>query len=259
MNKKILLAIFSVSALLASMSTSYAAEDVSPIPAVSDSWRFEITPYLWGSGIKGTLGLNNGLARSADFTTSNVLGALKSGGMISAEAHKGNWGVMGDVVSATLQKTGSIPVEGGAATLGAKVTLQQTILTGVATYAVANTKDAYVDALLGVRAIYATATLGVNGMGAAAATTSTVDPIIGAKGRYRIADSTWYVPFYGDIGSGGGTTNLTWQAMAGVGKTFNSLIDASLTYRALYYDMKDGGVMQKTTMLGPQIAVTFKF
>jgi hypothetical protein len=259
MNKKILLAIFSVSELLASMSTSYAAEDVSPIPAVSDSWRFEITPYLWGSGIKGTLGLNNGLARSADFTTSNVLGALKSGGMISAEAHKGNWGVMGDVVSATLQKTGSIPVEGGAATLGAKVTLQQTILTGVATYTVANTKDAYVDALLGVRAIYATATLGVNGMGAAAATTSTVDPIIGAKGRYRIADSTWYVPFYGDIGSGGGTTNLTWQAMAGVGKTFNSLIDASLTYRALYYDMKDGGVLQKTTMLGPQIAVTFKF
>jgi hypothetical protein len=90
-------------------------------------------------------------------------------------------------------------------------------------------------------------------------TTSTVDPIIGAKGRYRIADSTWYVPFYGDIGSGGGTTNLTWQAMAGVGKTFNSLIDASLTYRALYYDMKAGGVLQKTTMLGPQIAVTFKF
>jgi hypothetical protein len=257
MNKKILLAIFSVSALLASMGSSYAAEDVSPIPAVSDAWRFEITPYLWGSGIKGTLGLDNGLAKSADFTTSNVLGALKSGGMIAAEAHNGNWGVIGDLVSATLQKTGSIPVVGGA--LGDKITLQQTILTGAATYTIANTKEAYLDALLGVRAIYATATLNVNGVGTASKTTSTVDPIIGAKGRYRIADSTWYVPFYGDIGSGGGTTNLTWQVMAGVGKTFNSLIDASLTYRALYYDMKDGGVMQKTTMLGPQIAVTFKF
>ena len=239
------------------MGSSYAAEDVSPIPAVSDAWRFEITPYLWGSGIKGTLGLDNGLAKSADFTTSNVLGALKSGGMIAAEAHNGNWGVIGDLVSATLQKTGSIPVEGGA--LGDKITLQQTILTGAATYTIANTKEAYLDALLGVRAIYATATLNVNGVGTASKTTSTVDPIIGAKGRYRIADSTWYVPFYGDIGSGGGTTNLTWQVMAGGGKTFNSLIDASLTYRALYYDMKDGGVMQKTTMLGPQIAVTFKF
>jgi hypothetical protein len=177
--------------------------------------------------------------------------------MIAAEAHKGSWGVMGDLVSATLQKSGAIPNTGD--TVGDKITLQQTILTGAATYTILNTKSAYTDALLGVRAIYATATLNVSGYGTASKTTSTVDPIVGAKGRYRIAESTWYVPFYGDIGSGGGTTNLTWQVMAGVGKTFGDLIDASLTYRALYYDMKDGGVLQKTTMLGPQVAVTFKF
>jgi hypothetical protein len=244
MNKKILLTICSTTALLASMGASYAAEDLSPIPAVSDAWRFEITPYVWGSGIKGTLGLDNGLAKSTQLSTSQVLGDLKSGGMIAAEAHNGKWGVMGDLVSATLQKSGAASV--------------------TTAYGPANNKDAYVDALLGVRAIYATATVNLSVTGtpdkaSVSKTTSTVDPIIGAKGRYRIADSTWYVPFYGDIGSGGGTTNLTWQAMAGVGKTFNSLIDASLTYRALYYDMKDGGVMQKTTMLGPQIAVTFKF
>lgn len=132
------------------------------------------------------------------------------------------------------------------------------------TYTIANTKDAYMDALLGVRAIDITATLNGNLDGTSISKTvsnktSTVDPIIGAKGRYRIADSSWYIPAYADIGSGGGTTNLTWQVMAGVGKSFGSLIDASLTYRALYYDMKTGGVLQKTTMLGPQVAVTFKF
>lgn len=242
---------------LASAGSTHAAEDVSPIPIVSEAWRFEVTPYIWGSGIRGTLGLDSGLAKSANFNSSDVISNLKSGGMISAEAHKGNWGVTGDLVSATLQKTGAIPNTGN--TVGDKITLQQTILTGLASYTVANTKEVYVDALLGVRAIYATATLSVNGVGTASKTTSTVDPIVGAKGRYRIADSTWYVPFYGDIGSGGGTTNLTWQAMAGVGKTFGKLIDASLTYRALYYDMKEGGVLQKTTMLGPQVAVTFKF
>lgn len=251
---KTLVGIFSLTALI---THADAAEDLSPIPQVSDQWRFEVTPYLWAPAIKGTLGLDSGLAKSADFTSSDVVSNLKSGGMISAEAHQGRWGVMGDVVSATLQKTGAIPNTGD--TVGDKITLQQTILTGVATYTVANTKDAYVDALLGVRAIYATATLSVSGYGTASKTTSTIDPIVGAKGRYRIADSTWYVPFYGDVGSGGGTTNLTWQAMAGVGKTFNQLIDASLTYRALYYDMKDGGVLQKTTMYGPQVAVTFKF
>ena len=266
MNKKILLAFLSISALFVFMGSAFAETDPTPIPNVSDAWRFEVTPYLWAPGIKGTLGLNNGLAKSADFTSSNVISNLKSGGMISAEAHKGNWGVMGDLVSATLQNSATSPVvtSSGPANIADKITLQQTVLTGAATYTIANNKDAYVDALLGVRAIYATPTVNLSIVGTSdkasvSKTTSTVDPIIGAKGRYRISDSTWYIPFYGDIGSGCGTTNLTWQAMAGVGKTFGSLIDASLTYRALYYDMKDGGVLQKTTMLGPQVAVTFKF
>jgi hypothetical protein len=252
--------------IFASFTSFSHAQEISPIPKIADQWRFEVSPYLWAPGIRATLELDNGLAKSADFNSNNVLSNLKTGGMVSAEAHHGKWGVMGDLVSATLQHTAAIPVTtpDGRATLGDKVTLQQTVLTGLATYTISNTKDAYIDALLGVRAIYATATvnLDVNGTpykASVSKTVSTVDPIVGAKGRYRIADSTWYIPFYGDIGSGGGTTNLTWQAALGFGKTFNSLIDASLTYRALYYDMKAGGVMQKTTMFGPQIAVTFKF
>jgi hypothetical protein len=244
--------------------SAFANIDTSPIPTVADQWRFELTPYMWAPGIKGTIGFDNGLARSADFNSSNVLSNLKSGGMIAAEAHYGRWGVMGDLVSATLQHLSSIPVYGGAATVADKITLQQTVLTGAVTYTFANTKNAYVDGLLGFRAIDVTATLSGNLVGTPdketiSKTTSTVDPIIGAKGRYRLADSSWYIPFYGDIGNGGGTTNVTWQAMAGIGKSFGKLVDASLTYRALYYDMKDGGVLQKTTMQGLQVAVTFKF
>jgi hypothetical protein len=246
------------------MASAQSNKDVSPIPTVSDEWRFEITPYLWGSGIKGTMNFNNGLAKSADISSTNVINNLKSGGMIAAEAHKGKWGIMGDLISATLQNSGSVPVSGGEVRVADKITLQQTILTGAFTYTIANTKDVYADALLGVRAVDMTATLsgsleGTPDKESISKKTSTIDPIIGAKGRYRIAGSSWYIPAYADIGSGGGTTNVTWQLMAGIGKTFNKVIDASLTYRALYYDMKDGGVLQKTTMLGPQVAVSFKF
>ena len=251
-------------ALVTHAASAQSNSDVSPIPTVSNEWRFEVTPYVWLTGVKGTINLNNGLAKSADYSSSDVLSNLKSGAMIAAEAHKGNWGIMGDLVSATLQNSGSIPVAGGAATVADKITVQQTILTGAFTYTLANTKDAYADALLGVRAIDVTATLSGNLVGtpdkeSISKKTSTIDPIIGAKGRYRIADSSWYIPAYADIGGGGGTTNMTWQLMAGIGKTFNKVVDASLTYRALYYDMKDGGVLQKTTMLGPQVAVSFKF
>ena len=250
--------------ICASFAQAQNASEASPIPKIADSWRYEVTPYVWGPGIKGTLNFNNSLARSADMNTSNVLSDLKSGGMIAAEAHYGNWGIMGDLVSATLQHSGSVPVYGGQATIADKVTLQQTVLTGTATYTLVNNKDAYLDGLVGVRAIDITATLngnldGTNVSKTISSKTSTVDPIIGAKGRYRIADSSWYIPAYADIGSGGGTTNLTWQVAAGIGKTFNQLIDASLTYRALYYDMKSSAVLQKTTMQGPQLSVTLKF
>ena len=246
------------------MALAQGNTDVSPIPTVSNEWRFEVTPYVWLTGVKGTMDFNNGLAKSADYSSSDVLSNLKSGGMIAAEAHKGKWGIMGDLVSATLQNSGSIPVSGGLARVADKITVQQTILTGAFTYTLASTKDIYADALLGVRAVDVTATLtgsleDTTDKESISKKTSTIDPIIGAKGRYRIAGSSWYIPAYADIGGGGGTTNITWQVMAGIGKTFNKVIDASLTYRALYYDMKDGGVLQKTTMQGPQVAVSFKF
>jgi hypothetical protein len=133
-----------------------------------------------------------------------------------------------------------------------------------------NTQEANVDGLLGVRWIGVTATLNVAVDGVSpplngdSKTMSTADPILGLKGRYRIANSSWYVPFYADIGSGGGTTNVTWQAMLGIGKTIEKWIDVSLVYRGLYYDMDSSktngqGLLQKTTFQGPQLAATFRF
>ena len=86
-------------------STAFAQESntSSPLQKVSQEWRFEVTPYVWIPGIKGTINFDNGLAKTADFSSSNVLSNLKSGAMMAAEAHKGNWGIMGDLVSATLQ------------------------------------------------------------------------------------------------------------------------------------------------------------
>lgn len=100
--------------------------EVNPIPKISNEWRFEVTPYLWLAGMKGTVGLNNGLAKSADFSPGDVLSNLKSGGMIAAEAHNGNWGIAGDLVSATLQNSGSVSMltPAGAARIADKATVQ---------------------------------------------------------------------------------------------------------------------------------------
>lgn len=272
MNKKILTSIILASAILSSAGIASAEQDSTPIPKVSDEWRFEITPYLWSSGISSTLFYNDRYINTARLSSSDIIGNLKSGGMISAEAHYGNWGIMGDIVSATLQTTSSstvtVPTRSGALPVNAanKTTLQQNIITGAVSYTVLNNKNAYLDALVGARSIAATATIAVDlsayGMSKNAVdskSVSTVDPIVGFKGRYRIADSSWYIPFYADIGGGGGTTNVTWQTILGVGKTFENWIDVSLAYRTMYYDMNGDGLLQKTTFKGPQLAATFRF
>ncbi|CAM3729454.1 hypothetical protein [Polynucleobacter arcticus] len=264
------LKIFSATVISFFTSSAYAQSDNSPIPQVSDKWRFEVTPYLWSPGISSTLFFKDRYLDTAVLSSSNVLGDLKTGGMISAEAHYGNWGIMGDLVSATLQQNQTIsttlPTSQGAipARLATKAILQQTILTGAATYTLINNQNAYVDGLVGVRSIGVTATLNLvlDGSSLSASdskSTSTIDPIVGFKGRYRLASSSWYIPLYADIGGGGGTTNVTWQGMVGVGKTFDKWIDVSLAYRALYYDMSGSGLLQKTTMKGPQLAATFNF
>ena len=275
MKKKILASILSVSVILTTASVAHADQGLSPLPKIADEWRFEVTPYLWGSGVTSSLFYNDRYLNTATLSTSNVLGDLKSGGMIAAEAHYGKWGIMGDLVSATLQTTGNSNVSvkppqlGGAAVpvnVADKVTLQQNIITGAATYTVLSNQNTYLDGLLGARGIMATATvsadlsaLGYSKSFVDSKSISTLDPIIGFKGRYRIADSTWYIPFYADIGGGGGTTNMTWQGILGVGKTFEKWVDVSLAYRTLYYDMNGDGLLQKTTSKGPQLAATFKF
>ncbi|QWD65682.1 hypothetical protein [Polynucleobacter sp. MWH-Aus1W21] len=275
MKKKILASIFAASAILPTVNVAYADQGLSPLPKISDEWRFEVTPYLWGAGVTSTLFYNDRYLNTASLSASNVLGDLKTGGMITAEAHYGSWGIFGDLVSATLQTTGNSnlsvrpPALAGAVVpvnVADKITLQQNIITGAATYTALNNQNIYLDGLLGARGIMATATVsadlsayGFSKGVVDSKSVSTLDPIVGFKGRYRIAESTWYIPFYADIGGGGGTTNMTWQGVIGVGKTYEKWLDVSLAYRTLYYDMKGDGLLQKTTFKGPQLAATFKF
>ena len=272
MNKKIFASLFFSSAFIASLGLAHADEKLTPIPKIANEWSVDVTPYLWAPSISSTLSYKGQYLNTADVSMNNIVSNLKSGGMIAGEAHYGSWGIMADLVSATLQKTGTVPVTpapGYNFRVALKPTVQQTMLTGAATYNLLNNQEATVDGLIGARWIGMTATLnlavdGTNYSLSDSKSMNTTDPIVGFKGRYRIAGSTWYVPFYADIGGGGGTTNMTWQAMAGVGKTIEKWVDVSLIYRGLYYDMDSSktngqGLLQKTTFKGPQLSATFHF
>ena len=82
--------------LIAISLPAYAGE-----PAPTDTWAFAVRPYLWAPGISGTLKYDipssGGGGANVDLS-SYILQNLNMALMLSAEARRGNWSVLTDVV-----------------------------------------------------------------------------------------------------------------------------------------------------------------
>ena len=271
MKNKLFNALFTGCTVFSLASFAYADETVSPIPQVSDEWRFAVAPYGWAPAASATISNDGKLIKTANMSINNVISNLKSAGMIAGEAHYGKWGLLADFATATVQQSGSFsytpPDSKSNYKGGDKGTLQATLATGAATYTVFNGQDAYVDALIGARWMSLTTTLelvqdnGPNKLGYAVPL-HTVDAVAGFKGRYRIMDSSWYIPFYADAGSGGGSHNMTWQGALGIGMAISKSMDFSVSYRALGFDLNGGSgssTLAKGTFKGPQLTGSMNF
>ena len=66
----------------------------------------------------------------------------------------------------------------------------------------------------------------------------------------------WYLPYHFDIGTG--DSDLTWQALVGVGYRFD-WGDILLAYRHLSYDQGNAGFIQDLELSGLALGVNFRF
>jgi len=269
---KILAYILSLSLLLVTLEAS--AQAVNPMPVVNDSWRFSgtisgWTPASWITTSAGKYSANS------DSSINQNLSSAGTAGMFTLEAHKGNWGLMGDLVYWQFSGSGGTTYYtrrpgDGSLYGGYNAQQTQTMLTVAGTYTALNTPTFYLDGLLGARYISATTTLTSNfivsssgGRTASATnypsyTNQTTDPVIGFKGRARIMDSAWFIPYYADAGKGPGSNNSTWQALLGVGNAF-SWGDITLAYRAMGFHLKATNGNTNYTNAGPQLSATINF
>lgn len=81
------------------------------------------------------------------------------------------------------------------------------------------------------------------------------DGVVGVKGRFEITDSL-FIPYYADVGTG--DSDLTWQAMTGLGYEF-SWGAVTLTYRHLEYDQGRGKTIEDLGFGGPALGLNFRF
>ena len=269
---KILAYILSLSLLLVTLEAH--AQAVNPMPVVNDNWRFSgtisgWTPASWITTSAGKYSANS------DSSINQNLSSAGAAGMFTLEAHKGNWGLMGDLVYWQFSGSGGTTYYtrrpgDGSLYGGYNAQQTQTMLTVAGTYTALNTPTFNLDGLLGARYISATTTLTSNFIVSSAGgstptatnypsyTNQTTDPVIGFKGRARIMDSAWFIPYYADAGKGPGSNNGTWQALLGIGNAF-SWGDITLAYRAMGFHLKVTNGNTNYTNAGPQLSATINF
>jgi len=140
---------------------AYAGE-----PAPADKWTFALRPYLWAPGVSGTLKYDippgGGGGASVDIS-SYILQNLNFALMLSAEARKGNWSVLTDVVYLDVESDdskvksvsfagpgGRVDVSAGA-DVGTKVNLSGFEWELAGAYTVARGRNSSLDVLAGFR------------------------------------------------------------------------------------------------------------
>ncbi len=186
--------------------------------------------------------------------------------MGSYEARKQKWSFAGDVIYLSLSNSedNSISIPGGA-TLGSQQDMKAWVVGLYGGYNVHQTERVTTDILAGVRylSLDADAKLDITGPLPAGLPSKELsesvnlwDGIVGINGKAMLSDK-WNVRYHFDIGTG--DSDLTWQALAGIGYRFNSWGSVVLIYRHLEYDQGKNKLLQNVSFSGPALGISFHF
>lgn len=245
-----LLAICILSNTAAQSAVESASSD-SPAVAGSqqNAWSYSITPYAWMKGMEGTVGIGD-LEVPVDESFSDILDDLELGMMLAMEAHKGKWGVFGDVEYAKLESDQET-------LLGIRTTeVKEWILTSGALYRVVDNGQMQIDMGAGIR--YTHTKLSISApIGSASDSDDALDPMLMARLRYQAGEKVFFV-FTGGIGGFGVDADLIWQLGATVGYNITESMALLFGYRHFDYKFEDDITVDIATR-GFAVGMSFLF
>jgi hypothetical protein len=233
---------------LAAPSAAWAQSDAT---GVSD-WELAITPFLWGSGMSGTVGIA-GQEAQFEANVQQLLESLDFGLMANVEARNERWVVAFDFVYTDLSKEATV-----GSTLGLEVPatldMRMAIVEGDFGYRVSD----HVDVFAGVRGVDTPVSLTVDVGELADAEGGFVDPILGARFRRNLTEKVW-VNLRGDIGGFGVGSEFSWYLGAALGYRVSHLISLGFGYRIWGFDYEGDGDLTKLdmTLAGFAFGATF--
>ena len=272
-------------ALLTLLGSLVASAVQAQAPA--DRWTFTLTPYLWLPSVDGSLRYGppaTGGAPNVGIDGDSLLEALDFAFMLAGEARKGRWSITTDYIYLDLSSdsssiksidfnpgSGPVNVRNTSLNVNADTELKGSLWTLIGGYSVIYQPRHTMDIIGGVRYLHLKAStswllsaavagpIGSRSFDAAGRVEKSDDlwdVIIGVRGRVKIGDGNWFVPYHLD--AGGGSSRLTWQGLLGVGYSFK-WGDLLFNYRYLSYEQGGNKLIDELTFGGFSAGVAFRF
>jgi hypothetical protein len=265
----------------------------APLPAIAqeaaEGWKFSLMPYVWLPTIKTDLNFGpvlgaSGLQNEVSVPPNEWLRDLSMAFLVAGEARYGKWLVGTDFIYLHLsdgssktkvknRDSGPLQMFETTTVLNSDTdtSLKTVIWSMVGGYSVVAGPAATVDLIGGFRYLWLEGSTDWNlnaaligprntillpRSGSVSKSQSVTTGIVGAKGRVRLGESNWFVPFYVD--AGGGNSVTTWQAAAGIGYAY-PWGDVRLDYRYMSFDQNGDKLIKGLDMGGVALGVNFVF
>src|SRR5262245_61171907 len=250
---------------LAVIATTARAAD-----AAGDAWQFEVTPYIFGAGLRGTTGVG---PVTADINSSfgDIMKHFDSGLMAAAEARKGPWSFAFDGVYFRLKDQGTRSWQGpggiGSATGDLEATVSQLVYQLAVGYRVMDTPATKLDIIGAARftrldtdldLVTTTGPLLPGGTRSLSGSADWWDPVIGFRVILPFAER-WSFMGYGDVGGFGVGSKITYQLIAGVNWEFAKSFTAKLGYRYMYQDYDKNNFLWDVAAHGAYVGLGITF
>ena len=222
-----------------------------------ETW-FEITPYLWMAGMKGTVGAK-GLSTEVGKNFSDLVSDIDAGAMATARFRWGHFVVTGDFNWVKLSSDGDTP---GNLFSGAEVEAETFMASLSLGYRLPMGTSSHAELFVGARGWMVDTDIRFAAGALPAAHISDdnewVDPVIGARFDYHLGKS-WSIGVLLDVGGFDVSSSTTSQVVAGVTWHLSDHFGISLAYRYLADDFEDDGFLWDIAEHGVIVGIGLRF
>ncbi|WP_424969067.1 hypothetical protein [Dinoroseobacter sp. S76] len=246
-----------LSALAASLLTfvplSAAAQE-------AETWRYQLSPYLWGAGLSGEAGVIPGAPPvDVDLSFRDILDDLEIAAMAVGQARKGNWAIQLDLQHVRTKSGGDVPSDDVNSAEVDATTQSFSAQLDYLAYEAAGT-ELWVSGGLRYWNVETTLTVTGDAIGVqkARGSDSWWDPVVGLRGRMPLGAAS-YLTGWAYLGGFGAGSDLMTDIFLGAGYEISerTALVGGLRYQSV--DRRDEGFIWDVEQTGPLIGLTVRF